>query len=477
VEKVRGALCLAACDARSAGLGLAPGLTLADARARVPEIAVADHDPAADRRMLGRLAEVCDRYTPLVALYGPDGLMLDITGCGHLFGGEAAMLAGVTDRLGRLGFAARAAIAGAAGTARALARFRSGVVIPEGGEEDAVRALPVAALGVSGRIVTGLARAGLKTIGDLAARPRAVFPARFGAELMDRLDATLGRRHLPVSPLRPVPDLIAERRFAEPVSAEEDIHACLAQLARETCEGLQAGDEGGRIFEASFFRVDGDVRRIPVETARPLREADALARLFAVRLSALADRLDAGFGFDAIRLAVIHAEPRPMTQAALDGSTLEDGDVAALIEQLSARLGPKRVRRFLAVDTHDPDCASGSVPAIAGAFSGVAWTRPEPGTPPARPLFVFDRPQPVETLAEVPDGPPLRFRWRKMLHEVAFAEGPERIAPEWWRQSDDTLTRDYYRVEDSCGLRFWLYREGLYGHAILPRWFLHGLFP
>ncbi|TCK30440.1 protein ImuB [Ancylobacter aquaticus] len=487
VEKVQNALRLAAVDRAARRAGLTPGLTLADARARVPGLAVIDHDPAADAAFLEEVADDCDRWTPLVALDTPegvpDGLILDITGCAHLFGGEAALRTRLLTHLQRHGASAFAVIAGTPDAARALARSgqggvgRSGVV-PPGGEAQAVAGLPVARLGVSAEIVTGLSRAGLKTIGDLAARPGTPLAARFGRELLTRLERTLGREDVRLVPRRPLPECIAERRFAEPIARTADIEATLARLVDDLALMLEARAMGGRAFEACFFRTDGAVRRLKIETARPLRDGVALARLWHERIEALADPLDPGFGFDLVRLGVIRAEPLSPAQVSLDGRAVEEEEVAALVDRLGVRLGRERVLRFLQRDTHDPDRASALVPA-----GGVPLPAPSP--PPealVRPLTLFDPPQPVEALAEVPDGPPLRFRWRRVVHEVARAEGPERLAAEWWRRPEAAPTRDYYRVENREGRRFWLFRAGLYereaqGEAGPPRWFLHGLFP
>lgn len=477
------ALRLAALDRAARRAGLAPGLTLADARARVPDLAVIDHDPAADAAFLEEVADDCDRWTPLVALDTPDGvpdgLMLDITGCAHLFGGEAALRARLLAHLQHHGLGALAVIAGTPDAARALARSGKGGVVPPGAEAQAVAGLPVARLGVSAEIVTGLSRAGLKTISDLAARPGTPLAARFGMELLTRLARTLGREDVRLVPRRPLPECIAERRFAEPIARTADIEATLALLVDDLALMLEARGEGGRAFEAGFFRTDGAVRRLRIETARPLRDGAALARLWRERIEALADPLDPGFGFDLVRLGVLRAEPLTPAQVSLDGRAVEEEEVAALIDRLSVRLGRERVLRFLQRDTHDPERASVLVPAGGAPAPSPAPTLPDA---PARPLTLFDPPQPVEALAEVPDGPPLRFRWRRVVHEVARAEGPERLAPEWWRQPAAAPTRDYYRVENREGRRFWLFRAGLYGReaagpAGQPRWFLHGLFP
>ena len=474
VETVRGALRLVAVDPAALALGLAPGITLADARARVPDLAVAEADPAADARLLDRLGEDCDRWTMLVQLDPPDGITLDVTGCAHLFGGEAALRARASARLERSGLTLRATIAGTPEAARGLARFGRAAIVRPGDEAEAVSALPVAALGLGRETNAALRGAGLKTIGDLARRATTPLAARFGEDLTVRLRRILGREDVRLTPRRPAPDYAVEQRFAEPIARVADIEGTLAALAGQAAALLAAHGQGGRRFEAAFFRTDGQVRRIAVETGLPSRDPGAIVRLFRERLEALADPLDPGFGFDLIRLAVGRDEALGAVQVGLDGRGAAQEELAALVDRLVARFGRDRVLRFAARDTHDPDRAARLVPAGEGGGE-VPW--PEG-------LQVFDPPQPIDTLAEVPDGPPIRFRWRRALHEIARAEGPERIAPEWWRRPQAPsawgATRDYYRVEDRDGRRFWVFRAGLYGGEAgdgEPRWFLHGLFP
>jgi protein ImuB len=483
VEKAKGALVIAAPDAAAIDLGLPPGLSLAEARARLADLAVADHDPAADDQLVEWIADWCDRYTPLVARHGARGLMLDITGVAHLFRGEAALLEDLLARLEGFGLTAFGAIAGAPATARALARSTRRVIVPAGRESEAVRPLPISALGLDPARLQALSRAGLKTVADLIDRPRSPLAARFGADCVERLERLAGISEHPISPRRPVPVALAERIFFQPIAHGDDIAATLARLAVDVASLLEARGEGGRNFEASFYRVDGDVRRITVATARPNRTPKAIARLFHEKLDALSDPLDAGFGFDLIRLGAFRTEPFLATQASLDGHALDDEAVADLVDRLGARFGPERVLGFVPRDTHVPEQRMRLAPVFAMADTAktgdtARWDEGfEPGEPPLRPLSLFDPPEPIEALGEVPDGPPLSFRWRRVLHQIARAEGPERIAPEWWRASDDALDRDYYRVEDRRGGRFWLYREGLYAAGRpQPRWFLHGLF-
>lgn len=489
VERAKGALVIAAPDPAAIDLGFMPGLSLAEARARLSDLVVADHDPAADDQLVEWIADWCDRYTPLVARHGERGLMLDITGVAHLFQGEAALLDDLLTRLAGFGLTAYGAIAGAPATARALARSPSRIVVPPGREAEAVRPLPITAMGLDPARLQALARAGLKTIADLIDRPRSPLAARFGADCVERLERLAGISEHPISPRRPVPVALAERIFFQPIAHDDDIAATLARLAADVASLLEARGEGGRSFEASFYRVDGQVRRITVATARPNRAPKAIARLFHEKLDALSDPLDAGFGFDLIRLGAFRSEPFLAAQASLDGHALDDEAVADLVDRLGARFGPERVLGFVPEDTHVPERRMKLVPVFAmddavkegGTAKGddtARWGEGfEPGEPPLRPLSLFDPPEPIEALGEVPDGPPLSFRWRRVLHQITRAEGPERIAPEWWRATDDALDRDYYRVEDRKGCRFWLYREGLYAaDRPQPRWFLHGLF-
>ncbi|MFM9977506.1 MAG: Y-family DNA polymerase [Sphingomonadaceae bacterium] len=476
VEKIKGAMRIAALDRCALALGLECGLTLADARARVPELLAVDHDPPADAALLGWLADACDRYTPAVALDPPDGLILDIAGCTHLFStkagrrivseAEQGLASDVVSRFAREGLTVRHALSASADAAGALARY--------GGQD--VRALPVTALRCGADTHHGLKRAGLRTIGDVAKRPRAPLAARFGSSFPPLLARMLGEAATPLVWHHSQPMLIAEQRFAEPVARTEDVLATLAALAERLVTDLRERGEGGRRFAAALFRSDNHVARLAVETGAPTRDPALVMRLMRERIDALADPLDPGFGYDSIRLAVTHTEPLASAQLALVGGSVAESEVAALLDRLAVRLGKGRVRRFLPADTHIPEQAVLELPVADSAAR--PWPAPEPGEPPLRPLHLFDPPHRIQVIADVPDGPPRRFQWRKGQHVVVAHEGPERIAAEWWRRSDGKgLTRDYYRVEDARGRRFWVFRHGLYGaEKAHPDWYLHGLF-
>jgi len=480
---VKGAERLTAVDARAQKLGLVPGLAVADARARCPALQLAEADPQADAALLEALADWSRRFTPLAASDSPDGLLLDVTGAAHLFGGEAALLDDVEARLRRLGFSARAAIAPGPALARALARFSNVRLVSGAATQDQLdqlaAALPIDALGLAAETLAAetlaaMRRAGLRLVGDLLSRPRAPLAARFGREALTRLDALTCRIRDPITPRFEAPAFIAERRFPDGLTQQADLEATLKRLAADLCPMLARAGVGARRLEAVFYRVDGAVKRIAAGTSRPLRDPARLAALLVERLAAVAEEgLDTGYGFDVLRLCATQVEtaaPPQTTLVAPPRGGAEDGDLADLLDRLGARLGLRRVQRLHAQEAHLPEFAVAALPA---AFAAPQAFPPQEAM---RPLRLFERPEPVETIALFPDGPPLRFRWRRALHEVVAFEGPERIAPPWWGAGQDGLTRDYFHAQDKDGRLFWLFREGLYAKETeAPRWFVHGL--
>jgi protein ImuB len=475
---VKSALRLVAVDQAARSLGLEPGMALADARARVPDLQAVERDEAADRSWLERLADGCIRYTPMVAIDASESLVLDVTGCTHLFGRERGLAADIETRMAMLRMTVRLAFADTPRAAHALARYQA---LPAKDEAAAIRKLPVVALELGPEATQGLLRAGLKTVGELARRPMATIAARFGAGAVTALRELLGEAVKPIEPRIPHAPILAERRFAEPVARTEYAIQVLGELVAETVRQLEERGQGGRRFEAFFFRSDGLTRPLAVETGRPSRDPALVMRLMSERIEGLSDPIDPGFGFDLIRLSVPAIEPLAVTQLKLEGGAVREAEVAALVDRLSTRLGRNRVRRLIAQDTHIPEQMQLALPAVEAGQSAAQWPKPIHGEPPMRPLHLFDPPQRIDVIAEVPDGPPHRFRWRRKFHEVKRFEGPERIASEWWKRKDGAvdragLTRDYYRVEDARGRRFWVFRHGLYEEKPEPLWYLHGLF-
>jgi protein ImuB len=467
VSRERGAIVLAAVDARAAAAGLAPGMAFADARARVPDLVTFPHDSAADLALLEWLADGCDRYTPMVMAVPPQGLVLDISGCAHHHGGETGLVDDLLRRLARLGLAGWPALAFAPDAALALARHQLAEV------DD----LPVTALMVPEATHLALRRAGLRSIGDVARQHRPALAARFGAEMTSLLARLLGESDMRITPRRTPAPVECIQRFAAPLTQVDAALAVIEALAVRAGLILAERGEGGRRFDVALFRSDGEIARLGIETAAPVRDPKLLIRLLRERIGALADPLDPGFGYDLIRLSVPVTAPLLAQQLLLAGGSLADGEVGALVDRLGARLGRGRVRRLVPADSHIPEQAAFDLP-FADAAPGGWPDCLNPVDPPTRPIHLFDPPQIIDVIAEVPDGPPRRFRWRRQLHDVSRHEGPERIAAEWWRRADGAgLTRDYYRVENSAGQRFWLFRHGLYGSEKPdPAWYLHGLF-
>ncbi|HYC24774.1 MAG TPA: DNA polymerase Y family protein, partial [Roseiarcus sp.] len=453
--KIKGAQQLVCVDRLAANLGLECGLPLADARARRPNLIAVEADPAEEAKLLRRIADWCSRFTPLVALDGEDGIMLDIAGVAHLFGGEKTMVEEIETRLAAHGLDVRAGVADFPRAAWALARFSKETIAPADAAGKVFarlyHGLPLAALGLDRTILADLARAGLVRIGDVALRPRAPIAARFGEDVIARLDALCGLERSPINPRFPAPDFSAERRFASAIQQREAIEATIFKLAEDLAALLQRHAKGARRLGVDLYRVDGAVRRIVVGTSRPLNDAKAMARLFRERLEAPGeDELDAGYGFDVLRLSCLAAEPLAPAQGDFTYATREADQraLAGLLDRLSARLGSRRVMRLDLVDTHIPEFAVIASPATSGGARQALKTASAPArvetrtsmtnaalTPLAmRPLRLLERPEPIEAVAEVPDGPPLRFKWRRVLHEIAAIEGPERIAAEWWRR-------------------------------------------
>jgi len=471
---------IVALDEAAERLGLAKGLPLAQARAMHPALTAIEEEPDPDARLLDQLADWCLRYTPLIACDPPDGLLLDITGCAHLYGGEEQLIADLAARLQRAGLARRTAVAGTIGAAFAAARFGKSGIHRNGNERVLIAPLPMAALRIAGETVAALARVGLKRIGDIIDMPRAPLAARFGSDLLRQLDRALGREHEPLNPRLPVAPYLAEQRFAEPIAREEDVLTVVEKLAERLKLMLDRHGDGARRLELTLFRTDGALRRLAAGTSRPLRDAAEIRALFIERLAALNDELDPGFGFDMARLAVAVTEPCPDEQIGL-GHEDNPADLARLIDHLSARLGSQRIRRLIAQDSHIPELAAATAPAqsVRGdtGWEALRRYRAEHGLGP-RPLRMLARPEPIQAIAQVPDGPPQRFWWRGAQHEVMAAEGPERIEAAWWSEDEPkNSARDYFRVEDRAGLRFWLFRAGLYRNPDdEPHWFMHGAF-
>ena len=463
-------------DTRAAKLGFYQGQALADARAIEPKLIAFETDTQKEAQNFRRLAEALMRYSPIVSVQATGELFIDITGCQRLFGGEEAILNDLRCRIARAGYSMRAAIADTAGAAWALARFGELEIVGEDAHRSAIALLPVEALRLPLELSDRLRRLGLKTVGQLYDMPRTPLTARFTKLLLSRLGQALGTEAEPLVPVIPAPRYYAERKLAEPISTVEAVKFILAPLAHDLAVDLARDSAGARRFELALFRVDNAVTRISIGASAPARDAKHIARLFENRLDDPKDDYDAGFGFELLRLSAFDVRPLGVRQhAAFDLQSDREAQEEALAElkdRLSNRLGATNVRRVSFCNSHLPERAA--------LFTPVVNTAKQTDVGPVnhmRPVKLLPRPEEIEALAEVPDGPPIRFKWRRVAYAVARANGPERIADEWQKKETAGPTRDYYRVETQEGRRYWLFREGLYGaETTNPRWFLHGFF-
>ena len=451
--------------------GINPGSRVVDIRAVCPELQVEYADPAGDRAALERLALWARRWCPWTVRDKDDGLILDTTGSAHLLGGEAAMLVEMETQLSLLGLSAQLAVAPTWGAAWALARFgpvRSVCGTDEVGGK--LGPLPVTGLRLDSETVLLLRRLGLKTIGAVMEVPRLSLTRRFvKADLASnpllRLDQALGKLAEPVASVEAKPRFQMQSRLAEPIF---DPTPHLPELCEKLCNALKQAGQGCRRLRLTVYRTDGDVSHVDVATSATTRDPNHLHGLFRDKI----ERINPGFGFDLISLEAGGVEEMQEQQNRLDGGSDDDLHLTRLVDRLSAKFGPRAVTRPVLRESHIPERAEGRIAALAAPAETGAIT------PHERPLRLFDHPEEIRVLYAVPEGPPAQFIWRRQTHRVTRYSGPERIAPEWWKDRPGTRLRDYFKVEDQTGQRIWLYREGLHedGRGGDPRWFVHGCF-
>lgn len=431
-------------------------MRLADARALVPELVTGDADPAGDQEALAQLCDWCSRFSPWAAMDGADGLILDARGVPHLFGGETAMLQKMRQALAQLGCDAGLAIADTPAAAWAWARHGKSRVLPPGSGLDRLGPLPVEALRLADDISGDLKRLGLADIAALAKLPRGPLTRRFGPQPVDRLDKLLGRSEEPISPrLVPAP-WRARASLAEPILTRDAIDTVLRHLLAALCQLLEQQQRGARQLTLHAYRVDGHVQSLRVGTSRASRSPPHLFRLY----RDLLDGIDPGFGIDMMLLEATITEPLAGSQQAIAApGEEEDGGIAECIDRLQARLGHKAVFRLQAMESHWPERVIQAAPPFAPPHSL------QPAAP--RPVALLPYPQMLDSEAGN-TGRPGAIHWHRRRRDLVRMEGPERIAPEWWRDPDEA-PRDYYRAEDTEGRRYWLFRSR-------ETWFLHGLF-
>jgi protein ImuB len=461
-----------AADAAAQAAGLRVGMPATNAQAVVQGLVIKDADPAADAEALDRLAFwILQRVAPIVAANPPDGVIIDATGADHLHGGEAATLAILVEKLAGVGLRARAAIADTWGAAHALARFdaRPCLVSEPGNAAHDVAPLSIAALRLASDMVGDLHVLGFDRVADVLAQPRAPLALRFGAELGRRLDQATGRLAEPIEPIRPEALIEVRRVFAEPIGAAQTVARTIGELSIQLCDALERRGLGARRLDLICQRVDNRAQAVRVGTGLPLRDVKRMTRLLCDKI----ETIDPGFGIEVITLAATVTEPLLPKQASSTLIDQPEPDVSGLIDLLANRVGEKNLYRAAPMASDVPERAVRHIPALA-PDTGAEW----PGHWP-RPSRLLTQPETIETVALLPDHPPASFTWRGVRRRVKRADGPERVFGEWWKRDPElTAVRDYFRLEDDAGERYWVYRAGdgedpLTGSQC---WFLHGIF-
>ncbi|MGX0943892.1 protein ImuB [Sphingomonas sanguinis] len=441
------------------------------ARALVSDLDLRLAEPEADAALLDRLALLAvRRWSPIAAVTPTDGLWIDLAGCDHLHGGEERFCRRLLAFCRRAGFTARVAVADTPGAAHALARFGRAELtqVDPHGTVEAISPLPIAALRLAPTALSAARKFGFERIADILPVARGPLARRLGLPAITRLDQALGGVAEPITPRHDAEVPEAKRRLLEPISTADAIEQVMADLLDDLAEVLQARGLGARSLRLTGLRVDGTEQAVAIGTSRPTREVSHLLRLLKLRI----ERIDPGWGLEQFSLVAPHTEPLDAVDlgAGLAGETLV-GDPARLVDLIAGRIGMRSVFRIAPVESHVPEraVAHSDPNVLTGGWP--AWQRP---------VRLFARPEPLHrVIALMPDQPPRRFEWRGTVYKVVAGDGPERVHGEWWRRDAEIwAVRDYYRVEDDAGGRYWVFRrgDGFEDDTGDLSWWMHGVF-
>ena len=462
----RGRMVVKAANKAAQKGGADAGMVVADCRAVLPSLMVLDDMPGLPEKILAGLAEWCLRFTPIAAVDAPQGLILEISGCAHLWGSEKLYLTDILSKLRGLGYDCRAAIADTIGCAWAISRYgtQTAIIAPEQ-HKRALQSLPPVALRLPVELVERLEKLGLMTIGSFIDMPRSALRRRFGAELLLQLDKALGATLEVLTPIQPAEPFQERLPCLEPIRTRKGIDIALTTLMETLCTRLTKEEKGLRSAIFKGFRVDGDVQQIEIGTNRPSRDAAHLLKLFEQKTGTL--RPDLGF-----ELFVLEAKGVEDYAAALEqlwqlGRAEHEKDVAELLDRIAGKIGKKTIHRYLPAEHYWPERSIKEAASLQDV-PDAAWRTDRP-----RPVHLLARPEQIEVMVALPDYPPLLFHYKGKPYRVSKADGPDRIEQEWWLE--DGEHRDYYCVEDEQGGRYWLFRLGSYA-GNNPQWFLHGFF-
>lgn len=461
----RGRMVVKAVNPIAAANGISAGMVVADGRAILPSLQVFDSPQDKDIALLSALAEWCIRYTPIAAIDPPDGLILDASGCYHLWGGEVPYLKDLLERLKAFGYAVRPGMADTVGCAWATARYgHLHPVIEPGGQVEALKLLPPAALRLETATTDRLDKLGLTGIGMFMTMPRSALRRRFGQTLLSQLDKALGQEIEVVIPIKPIEPYQERLPSLEPVRTAPAIEYALKELLDRLCKRLTAEDKGLRKAVFKCYRIDNNIQSIDIGTARASRNAAHLFKLFEIKIPQIMPAL----GIELFVLEAPTVEPLTSTQDAIwETGKDQQAQLAELLDRIAVKVGMHTIHRYLPDEHHWPERSY----KLATSLEEQATTDWQDALP--RPVHLLSKPELIEVTVAMPDYPPMLFIYKGQIHRINKADGPERIEQEWWIEQG--LYRDYYCVEEEGGARYWLFRLGHY-RSNEPKWFIHGFF-
>lgn len=462
-----GRMIVSAANALAQLQGIDIGMAVADARAIIPSLLVFDDQPDLSIKLLTALAEWCIRYSPVVGIDPPDGLLLDITGCAHLWGGETPYLSEINKRFKHFGYDVNIAIADTIGTAWAIARFEGNNFIVKSKEETiALLPLPPSCLRIDAAIAERLEKLGLRQISNIINMPRPSLRRRFGNELLQQLDKALGHEEEIIIPVLPIETYHERLPCLEPIITATGIEIALQRLLDLLCKRLQQEEKGlrGAIFKC--YRIDGKIEKIEIGTNRPSCNTKHLFKLFEIKI----DSIEPALGIELFTLDALKVEELTITQEELwkNHYGLANINLSELLDRISGKFGASNIYRYVPDEHYWPERSFKAALSINEPVQTI-WKMDRP-----RPLQLLNKPEIIDVTAPIPDYPPMNFRYKGKLHKIIKADGPERIEQEWWLQQGQH--RDYYAVEDEEGHRYWLFRLGHYDVAKSYQWFIHGFF-
>ena len=462
-----GRMVITAVNALAQQQGIATGMALADARAIFPSLQFFDDKPEPSGKLLNDIALWCIRYAPLVAVDPPDGLILDVTGCPHLWGGEVNYITEIGKRFKKMGYTIRIAIADTIGAAWAISRFgQNETIVEKGQQRTAILSLPPAALRPEPETAERLNKLGLRTVNSFITMPRAALRRRFGPAFLQRLDQAVGAEEENIIPVIS-PEPYQERLpCLEPIITATGIEIALQQLLETICHRLQQEEKGLRAAIFKCYRVDGKIEQIDIGTNRASHNVRHLFKLFELKIQTIEPALG-------IELFILEApeveELSPMQEKLWEGTCgLHDTTFSELMDRIAGKIGAANIYRYVPDEHYWPERSVRVANSLHEELTTV-WNNHKP-----RPVQLLPKPEPIEVTAPIPDYPPMLFRYKGKLHTIKKADGPERIEQEWWLEEGQH--RDYYHVEDEQGHRYWLFRLGHYTGDNRNQWFLHGYF-